>query len=207
MAAVSGHRLSLSVPRRLIGDLMHAARGTPIITFERRVDLSAVCAVRAQMAHPPSWALLLAKAFGAVAAKNPELRRAYLRFPWPHLWEANESVAAVAVEREYRGEPGVFFGFLRAPEKATLQELTTILTGWKTSPVENGFRLPAPDPLLTVPAAAPPLPLVVRNGLVRQEKNQEFRHVRNQPDRFERCYRPEPDRTARCLAQYRRTGG
>ena len=61
--------------------------------------------------------------FSAVAAKRPELRRTYLPTPWPHLWQADESVASVAVEREYRGEPGVFFGFLRGAERQPLTEL------------------------------------------------------------------------------------
>src|SRR4051812_23414052 len=111
MEEVSGHRLRLSIPRRLVGDLLHAARHAPIVTFERRLDLAPVVAARKALARAPAWSLIFAKAFAAVAARRPELRRAYLPRPWPHLWEADESVASVAVEREYRGEPGVFFGF------------------------------------------------------------------------------------------------
>ena len=59
--------------------------------------------------------------------------------PWLPItcWQANESVAAVAVEREYCGEPGVFFGFLRGPEKTPLSELSATLEEWKTKPVEE----------------------------------------------------------------------
>jgi hypothetical protein len=137
MPSVSGHRLTLSVPRRAVCDLLHAARGTPIVTFERRMDLSAVRTARARLTRPPAWALLFAKAFAAVAAHHPELRRAYIKYPWPHLWQANESVATVAVEREYRGEPGVFFGFVRAPDTTPLSALCATLEEWKTRPVED----------------------------------------------------------------------
>jgi hypothetical protein len=135
--SVSGHRVGLSVPRRFVCDLMHASRHAPIITFERRMDLAEVGAARKRLARPPAWALLLAKAYAAVAAKRPELRRAYLPRPWPHLWQADESVASVAVERDYRGEPGVFFGFLRAPDTRPLADLTAALDGWKAKPLEE----------------------------------------------------------------------
>ena len=42
-------------------DLLHAARHTPIITFERRMDLAAVVAARKAVPHPPAWALIFAK--------------------------------------------------------------------------------------------------------------------------------------------------
>jgi hypothetical protein len=135
--SVSGHRKRLSIPRRFIGDLLHASRHAPIVTFERRMDLAAVAVARKAIAAPPAWVLLFAKAFAAVAAKRPELRQTYLPTPWPHLWQADESVASVAVEREYRGELGVFFGFLRAPDKAPLADLAAVLEGWRTKPVEE----------------------------------------------------------------------
>jgi hypothetical protein len=137
MASVSGHRRRLSVPRRFVGDLLHASRHTPIITFERRMDLTGVAAARKAVACSPSWVLLFAKAFAAVAARRPELRQTYLPTPWPHLWQADESIASVAIEREYCGEPGVFFGFLRSPDKTPLPELAATLEEWKTKPVEE----------------------------------------------------------------------
>lgn len=137
MPSVSGHRLGLSVPRRFVCDLMHASRHAPIITFERRMNLADVVAARKNLSPAPAWALLLARAYAAVAVKRPELRRAYLPKPWPHLWEAHESVASVAVEREYRGELGVFFGFLRAPETRPLGDLMATLAEWKSKPVDE----------------------------------------------------------------------
>jgi hypothetical protein len=101
------------------------------------MDLGEVVAARKRLAEPPAWVLLFSKAFAAVAARRPELRRTYLRLPWPLLWQADESVASIAVEREYHGEPGVFFGFLKAPDKQPLSHLATILHQWKTRPVEQ----------------------------------------------------------------------
>ncbi len=140
MASVSGHWKSLSLPRRLVCDLMRASSRMPIITFERRMDLSPVVAARASVPHPPAWALLFLKGFALVAARRPELRRAYLPLPWPHLWEADVSSASVAVERDYQGEPAVFFGVVNAPETRPLSELMTKLEEWKTKPVAEVYR-------------------------------------------------------------------
>lgn len=137
MTSVTGHRLRLSIPRRMVCDLLHATRDIPIITFERRMNLAEVAEARKRLTPSPAWVLLFAKAFGAVAGKRPEFRRAYLPLPWPHLWQADENVASVAVEREYRGEFGVFFGFVKEPEKLALTELATMLDEWKTKPVEE----------------------------------------------------------------------
>ncbi|MCE9562803.1 MAG: 2-oxo acid dehydrogenase subunit E2 [Planctomycetes bacterium] len=142
MASVSGRRKSLSPPRRLICDLLRASSKIPIITFERRMDLSPVVAARACVSRAPSWALLFVKAFGLVAARRQELRRAYLPLPWPHLWEADASSASVAVEREYQGEPCVFFGLVTSPETRPLSELMEKLEDWRTKPVHeiSNFR-------------------------------------------------------------------
>jgi hypothetical protein len=136
MSKVSGHRVRLSVPRRFVCDLLHAARHAPIVTFERRMELAELVAARKALTRPPAWALLFAKAYSAVAARRSELRRTYLPAPWGHLWQADESVASVAVEREYRGESAVFFGFIKAPDKTPLCELAAELDGWKTEPVD-----------------------------------------------------------------------
>ena len=135
--SATGHRLGLSVPRRFVCDLLRAARHVPIVTFERRMELAPVVAARRTVARPPAWVLIFAKAFAAVAARRPEFRRTHLSHPWPHLWEADESVASIAIEREWAGESAVFFGFLKAPDKQPLVEMAAALEEWKTRPIEE----------------------------------------------------------------------
>jgi hypothetical protein len=53
------------------------------------------------------------KSFAIVSARMPHLRRAYLSFPWPRLFESAETIASVAVEREMAGDVGVGFAVLR----------------------------------------------------------------------------------------------
>lgn len=101
------------------------------------MDVAAVATERKKIAHPPAWVMLFTKAYAMVAARRPELRRAYLPFPCPHLFQADESVATVAIEREYDGEPAVFFGHVRHPEQQSLRQLTQHLHRWRTHPVEH----------------------------------------------------------------------
>lgn len=137
MAKVSGHRMPLPLSRRWVADLLHAGRQVPVITLERQVNVGPVAAARRRFAHPPSWVLLFTKAYAIVAARRPELRRAYFPFPRPHLFQADESVAAVAVERQFQGEPAVFFGHIRQPDQQPIPQLVQHLHRWRTHPVEH----------------------------------------------------------------------
>jgi len=72
-----------------------------------------------------------------VAADRPELRRAYLKFPWPHLFEAQKNVASIAIERKYHNEDAVFFGRVDAPEERSLQVLDEKIRHLKNAPLES----------------------------------------------------------------------
>ena len=137
MAQVTGHRMPLPLPRRWIADLLHAGRRIPTVTVERTINVSALATARRRIVNPPAWVLLFTKAYAIVAAHRPELRRAFMPFPWSHLFQADESVASVAVEREYRGEPAVFFGHIRHPDRQPLKQLMAHLHRWRTHPVEH----------------------------------------------------------------------
>jgi hypothetical protein len=133
----TGRNLPLSLPRKFICDLIHFARQVPSVPVERRMDLAQVVAAR-QAAWPrPSWCAIFTKAYAAVAALRPELRRAYLSFPRPHLYEHPESIASVAVERRFGAEDAVFFGHLRTPERQGLVELDAHLRRFKEDPIDK----------------------------------------------------------------------
>jgi hypothetical protein len=130
-----GHSVPLSVPRRLIGDLLHFARQVPSVPVQRRMSLGPLMAARRGSEPRPSWVALFTKALALVAAENPRLRQAYLSFPWPRLYQYPESVASVAVERDWHGEEVVFFGQLRAPDRQTVAELDAHLRRYRTTPI------------------------------------------------------------------------
>src|SRR5262245_52758639 len=104
-----GRRLTLSLPRRQVGDMLHFAMKVPSVPVQRCMRLGPLFAARRKMEPRPKWVLLLAKGFSMVAAETPRLRQAYMSFPWPHLYEHPHSIATIAVEREYKGEEAVFF--------------------------------------------------------------------------------------------------
>src|SRR5215470_8043968 len=99
-----GLAIPLSRPRRLVCDLLHFASGVPTVPVQRRMKLAPVVTARHSAAVRPPWTAVFAKAFALVAAEFPELRRAYCKFPRPHLYQYPASVAAVTVERDYCGE-------------------------------------------------------------------------------------------------------
>jgi hypothetical protein len=137
MSQPRGRNLRLSVPRRFVGDLVHFARKVPTVPVQRHMDVSAVAAERHAATPRPGWCAIFTKAYACVAAETPELRRAYMAFPWPHLYEHPVSVASVAVERQYEGEDAVFFVQVREPEARTLAEIDQKLREGKEAPIAS----------------------------------------------------------------------
>jgi hypothetical protein len=133
----NGRSLPLSLPRRWICDLLHFAQKVPTVPVQRRVDLRAVVEARGRLVKRFSWAALFTRAYGLVAQEVPQLRRYYLSFPWPHLYEFPYSIASVAIERQWQGEPAVFFAHLRSPETQTVSSLDQNLRDFKEKPIEH----------------------------------------------------------------------
>jgi len=133
---VRGKRIPLSLPRRFVNDLLWAARGVPTVPVQRRMHLGGLVQARATQADRPSWSALFMLAYARVAQATPELRRAYVRFPTPHLVEYPVCVANVAVEREYRGEAGVFAGRLKNPAALSPAAAHAAVLHLQTVPVE-----------------------------------------------------------------------
>lgn len=137
MSEPAGRNLPLSLPRRLIGDLMHFAHQIPTVPVQRRMNLAPVVAARQAAQPKPSWCALFTKAYAIVTAASPQLRRAYLSFPQPHLYEHPTNVASVALERLHGDEEAVFFAQIRSPEKQSLFELDARLGQLKEQPLES----------------------------------------------------------------------
>jgi len=137
-----GRYIPLSRPRRFVTDLVHFARKVPTVPVERRMNLAPLVAARQAAVPRPGWCPIFTKAYAIVAAAHPELRRAYLTFPTPHLYEHAFSIASVAVERRLGDENAVLFVPLRKPNEKNLLDLHAELQRAKESPVEqiSAFR-------------------------------------------------------------------
>src|SRR5262245_40524511 len=137
MRTPAGRSIPLSLPRRLICDYLHFARQVPSVPVQRTLRLAEVAEAR-QAADPrPSWAAVFTKAYAFVCAAYPALRRAYLSFPWPQLYEHPVAVASVAVERPFGGEDAVFFGHVSGPQSVGLTDLDLRIRQFKEQPLES----------------------------------------------------------------------
>lgn len=137
MADNIGKTIPLSLPRRLICDLLHFAQRVPSLPVQRVMNLSPLRDARKLATPRISWPVLFLKGYAHVAVQVPQLRQAYLPFPYARLYEHPISIASVAFQRDYQGEAAVFFGHFRHPETKTLVELDETLRHFKEAPLEQ----------------------------------------------------------------------
>jgi hypothetical protein len=131
--------LRLSLPRRVVCDLIHFAHKIPSVPVQRVVDVGRVAALRDRLSRPPGWATMFTKSFALVARQVPEFRRAYIEYPLARLYQHPISVASVAIEREYEGEAGVFFAHVPEPDRTPLPQLDAIVQRHKQEPIADVF--------------------------------------------------------------------
>jgi hypothetical protein len=132
-----GRAIRLSKSRRMVVDLLHFARAIPTVPVQRRMNLAALVAARAACRDRPRWTAIFAKAYAMVAAEQPVLRRAYVKLPWPQLYEYPVSMATVMFEREHEGEPALFSYLVRNPAALPLKALSDQLGRIADAPVDS----------------------------------------------------------------------
>jgi hypothetical protein len=137
MHQARGLNIPLSLPRRLICDMLHFAHFVPSVPVQRRMQLADLVAARAASDPRPSWCGIFTKAYAIVTDANPILRRAYLTFPWPHLYQHPTNIATIVIERRLRDEDAVFFVHLSHPETRSLFEIDATLRRYKELPLDQ----------------------------------------------------------------------
>ncbi len=138
-----GRALKLSAPRRLVGDLMRFSIGVPRVTVQRQMNLGPLLRARMSQQTRPSWTAIFVKGYALLARETPELRRAYVKLPWPQLYEYPVSVASIAHEREHDGERAVLLSRIKGPEGRDITELEASIRRARSRPVleVRDFRL------------------------------------------------------------------
>jgi hypothetical protein len=144
----------ISLPRRLIADLMHASIGIPFVSLSRTLDVRQLLEARALAAQPPGWAAIFVKAFSLVARDEAVLRTLYVKWPWPSFYELPRSVAMVAIARLEQGQNCVLPQKVPAADKLPLNEIDAQIRHAKDAPVAE---VPAFRKILQVTRL--PLPL------------------------------------------------
>lgn len=138
-----GRFIRLSLPRQYIIDLLHFSQKIPSIPVQRTMNVSKTLIARKRLEKPPSWVVIVAKAYAIVCQEFPSLRRSYLALPWAHLYQHPSSLASIAIEKQIDGESAV--GFLRVGDliENSLVNLDACLRRAREEPIENlrSYRL------------------------------------------------------------------
>jgi hypothetical protein len=127
----------ISLPRRLVADLMHASIRVPFVSLRRTFDIDPLLEARALAAQPPGWAAIFVKAFCLVAKEQPVLRTLYAKWPWPHFYELPRSVAMVAIARVEDGQDCVLPQKVPAADQLALTEVDALIRHAKEAPIDQ----------------------------------------------------------------------
>jgi hypothetical protein len=139
---MAGCYVPVSLSRRIVTDILYAAGQLTHATIEKHMSLAPVVAARAAAASRPSWCAIFTKALAATFAEHPALRRAYLTRPWHRMYEYDENIAGIVIERAWRDESAIFLARVPSPEKMPLLELDAAIRRFKDRPIEkvSSFR-------------------------------------------------------------------
>jgi hypothetical protein len=127
----------ISLPRRLVADLMHASIRIPFVSLSRRLDVRQLIEARAIGAQPPGWAAIFVKAFALVAKGEPVLRTLYVKWPWPGFYELPRSVAMIAIARVEDGEDCVLPQKITTADALPLTEVDAQIRFAKDAPIDE----------------------------------------------------------------------
>jgi len=128
---------SVPLQRRWMNDLVHFGKKSHMMGCAWRINLAPVVAARAAAQPAIGWTAIWLKALGLVSLRRPELRTAYLPFPFARLYVHPHLVCTVVIERTWQGASALFFEQFARPEKIPLHELDAALRRLRQVPVES----------------------------------------------------------------------
>jgi hypothetical protein len=134
---MKGRSIPLSRARRIVSDHSYFARKTPQGVLRQIINIEPMVEARAAAKPRPSWTSLFIKAFALVAQGSPPLRQAYVKLPWPQLYEYPVSVASLVVERSFEDEDVIFTRRIKDPANRPLTEIAATIEEAKTAPIET----------------------------------------------------------------------
>lgn len=130
----------LPAHRAMVTDLMWLHRSMPTVSQVKTFDLGELRAVRQACPRRISWAIAFLRAYALTSIEYPSLRRTYISWPWPHLYEHPEAIGNLVVSREVNGESWLFFAPIASAESFSLDRQQGLLERYQTGPVEEVFK-------------------------------------------------------------------
>ncbi|MDI1267129.1 MAG: acyltransferase [bacterium] len=127
----------ITLPRRLVDDLMHASIRVPFVSLTRSINIRSLLEARSQAAQCPGWAAIFVKAFALVAKEQPILRTLYVKWPLPAFYELPRSVAMVAIARIEDGEDCVLPQKVASPDEMSLVQVDALIRHAKDAPIDD----------------------------------------------------------------------
>jgi len=144
----------ISLPRRLVADLMLASIRVPFVSLTRPLNVRQLLEARALATPPPGWAAIFVKAFSLVAKEVPALRTLYAKWPRPSFYELPRSIAMIAIARVEDGQDCVLPQKVPAADTLPLTEIDAQIRHARDAPLGE---IPAFRKILRVTRL--PLPL------------------------------------------------
>jgi hypothetical protein len=132
-----GKRVALTLGRRLIVEHTHFSSLVQKGVFRKTLNIAPLLNALENTLSKPPLTLVFLKAFALIAKDMPDLRRTYIKLPWPQLHELEYSVGMVPITRDIEGEEVVLMAQFRDPATATLVELAADLAIKKSSPIRD----------------------------------------------------------------------
>lgn len=150
-AGSRGKTFAVPQSRRSTLDLLELSQQTPAVSHYRRLEIPRLTSVRASAKQRISWPVLFFKAYANVVAATPDLRRVYVPYPFPRLYEHPVPVGRMTVPRSIDNVEGVFLSHVLEPNQKPLSELHNELRGIMTLPIDEQPRLRAQARLAQLP--------------------------------------------------------
>jgi hypothetical protein len=126
----------ISLPRRVVIDLMHASADVPFVAVRRTLNIERLAGARRALETRPAWAAIFAKGFAILARDRPVLRTSYLTWPWPRFYEVPQTVAMIVVAPDAAPD-GVLLYPVKAPDLVPLLDADERVRRAKADPLET----------------------------------------------------------------------
>jgi hypothetical protein len=126
--------------RNVVVDILRLHQRNPTVAHSRSMRLGELADARSRSHIRISWSALFIKAWAEVSNRHPIIRQTWRAWPWAHIFQHDESVANLAVNRQHESEEWLFWGLVRSPERQSLVDIQSAIDAFNNAPAESQFH-------------------------------------------------------------------